>query len=751
MSMAMSDAKLLHRYSLQRDAEAFAQIVEQYQRLVFSTCRRVLRDPNNIADATQETFLRLARTASAKQIHLGAWLHRCAMNVAIDFNRRQQTRRRHETAAARSEKSMDASQHELTELREHLDAAMEKLNEEDRELIIQRFFTGRPQTELAAEAGVAPATLSYRMEQAIEKLRRHLEMMGYAAMAGENWTAILQTEHASSVVPKELTANLMKIGLAGAPGIALGFAAGFLKIALAAMVLLGATCGGWIMLHRPTRSVEIPAVTAAPDGAVPRWQNAPATTQPSSLAGRIVDDAGHPISGAAVVLLGTESRKAGSSSFPFIAERHATSDANGNYSFPTNLPGGIYHVGAAADGFVTIDANAAPELDLDAGMQARRDIVMRRGMRVKVLIETPLGEPINSAVIVAFQHNNNPTINAQVDDMGSAEMMLPRSPEPYTVAVQAAGYAPVHAEITDSMLAVSSSLSWRMVPGETIHGVAVCSDGNPPAGDRIEAIPEWWTGMYVLHTVGIDSAGNFTLHDMGPGRYRMGLVSDMQDEVVVSAPTDGKAMRVKFSFPSPGSVPQLKGMVTFVGGRPGQFDVHASALSITSEDGHPVEGLKQYFTWVQQPAPGEQTVAINFGSIPPGKYDLHFAGDDIETKDVANITVPGKLPPITLNVIGVAVMKGNVVDARTGNPVTQFAIRAREFPWAAGQPSVPLGKGQWTQVSNAEGKFSLTLNGPGIYQAEISSENYQATLGEKVQARPGAMSAAITLKLDHPR
>src|ERR1700761_4693032 len=100
--MDTSDIDLLSRYTSFRDAEAFAQIVERYQRLVFATCRRILRDPNNLDDAAQETFLRLTKNVRAKGINLGPWLHCCARNVAIDFNRRQATRLRHESAAAQS-------------------------------------------------------------------------------------------------------------------------------------------------------------------------------------------------------------------------------------------------------------------------------------------------------------------------------------------------------------------------------------------------------------------------------------------------------------------------------------------------------------------------------------------------------------------------------------------------------------------------------------------------------------------------
>jgi len=55
------------------------------------------------------------------------------------------------------------------------DAALEKLDIHERELIVQRFFAGRSQVELATEAGVAPSTIGVRLNRAIDKSARTFE------------------------------------------------------------------------------------------------------------------------------------------------------------------------------------------------------------------------------------------------------------------------------------------------------------------------------------------------------------------------------------------------------------------------------------------------------------------------------------------------------------------------------------------------------------------------------------------------
>ena len=155
----MTEANLLREYASRRDAEAFAEIVRRYQGLIFATCRRQLASSADVDDAVQETFLRLAQQAGNLHSNLGGWLHRCAVNVAIDMNRRRSTRQRHEAAVASPARAADDPQRELAEMREQLDAALEKLDAEDRELIIQRFFAGWQQVDIAREMGLSPPAM----------------------------------------------------------------------------------------------------------------------------------------------------------------------------------------------------------------------------------------------------------------------------------------------------------------------------------------------------------------------------------------------------------------------------------------------------------------------------------------------------------------------------------------------------------------------------------------------------------------
>ena len=84
----MSDGQLLERFRRRGgdpDAEAaFAVLVARHGPMVLGVCRRMLRDPNDAADAFQATFLVLVRKADSVRVDdsLGRWLYGVSRRVA---------------------------------------------------------------------------------------------------------------------------------------------------------------------------------------------------------------------------------------------------------------------------------------------------------------------------------------------------------------------------------------------------------------------------------------------------------------------------------------------------------------------------------------------------------------------------------------------------------------------------------------------------------------------------------------------
>src|SRR3954470_1000564 len=102
---ALGEDELLGRFISRRDEGAFEVLVTRHGPMVLGVCRRLLRDPNDVADAFQATFLVLLRKAGTLQDprRLGPWLHGVAFRVASRARANSARRRERERRGGRAE------------------------------------------------------------------------------------------------------------------------------------------------------------------------------------------------------------------------------------------------------------------------------------------------------------------------------------------------------------------------------------------------------------------------------------------------------------------------------------------------------------------------------------------------------------------------------------------------------------------------------------------------------------------------
>src|SRR5262245_2563001 len=99
--MNNDDAQLLEEYASSRSEAAFAELIERYVGLVYSSCWRQLRDRHLAEDATQAVFLLVSQKAASRSLRastLAAWLLSTARYTCANLGRSDRRRRRHETA-----------------------------------------------------------------------------------------------------------------------------------------------------------------------------------------------------------------------------------------------------------------------------------------------------------------------------------------------------------------------------------------------------------------------------------------------------------------------------------------------------------------------------------------------------------------------------------------------------------------------------------------------------------------------------
>jgi len=178
---AESDTYLLQRWLSQRDPHAFREIASRHSSMVFSTCKRILRDAAEAEDVTQECFLTLAQHTEHPPESLPAWLHVMAVRRSLNHLRSLGRRTAREKEFLRTNAAMPEPN--LHQVLGEVDEALADLPEILRAPLVLHFLEQRNQEEIAAQLGVSQSTISRRIDQGIAELRTRLERRGVAVTA----------------------------------------------------------------------------------------------------------------------------------------------------------------------------------------------------------------------------------------------------------------------------------------------------------------------------------------------------------------------------------------------------------------------------------------------------------------------------------------------------------------------------------------------------------------------------------------
>ncbi|MTV25299.1 sigma-70 family RNA polymerase sigma factor [Nitriliruptoraceae bacterium ZYF776] len=154
---------------------AFAELVDRFQRRVFAVCRRTLRDDADAEEATQEVFVRLARSAEGFRgdAKLSTWLYTVARNVATDRVRFEARRPSTPVADVTELGRAEPVAEDTLAARETamaLGDALEQLDATSRHLLLLVAVDGLSYAEAAAATDLAVGTVKSRVSRARVRL-----------------------------------------------------------------------------------------------------------------------------------------------------------------------------------------------------------------------------------------------------------------------------------------------------------------------------------------------------------------------------------------------------------------------------------------------------------------------------------------------------------------------------------------------------------------------------------------------------
>lgn len=180
--------ELLIRRAQRGDADAFEQLLLEHQKNVYNLCYRMVGNPDDAMDLSQETFLRAWRCLDQYQFAsaFSTWLYRLCSNICIDFLRRRRRQQtvpltfedadgEEQTYAVPDVQPLPEEQVELKLTRETLAAAMAQLLPEHRAVLQLRVVNEMSYEQIADVLDIQIGTVKSRLSRARNQLKKILE------------------------------------------------------------------------------------------------------------------------------------------------------------------------------------------------------------------------------------------------------------------------------------------------------------------------------------------------------------------------------------------------------------------------------------------------------------------------------------------------------------------------------------------------------------------------------------------------
>ncbi len=164
------------------DDASFNQVVLAYRKRILGTIARLIGRPEDVEDVAQEVFLRLYYSLDQLRTPevFEPWMYRLTVNASYDYLRKQ--RRRHESrmsdlseqqvmmADASAGSKQNSEDQRRGQVREHVQALLESVSEEDRILLMLKEVEGLSLKELEQIYSVKENALKVRLFRARQRV-----------------------------------------------------------------------------------------------------------------------------------------------------------------------------------------------------------------------------------------------------------------------------------------------------------------------------------------------------------------------------------------------------------------------------------------------------------------------------------------------------------------------------------------------------------------------------------------------------
>lgn len=204
------------RLCLDGDRNAFAELVERYQREIALYCHSQVLDASVAEELAQDTFLRAFERLRQLNCHdhFRAWVYRIAATTVVTHGRRRREElmdtARHEDMTTGEVEQYNVDRH--NDMREIAEEALRQLPEETRAAVVLRICEDMSYKEIAARLHIEPAAAESRARRGLRLMRVYLRRAGRE----EDVLDLLRYGIAGALLGSDIVAAVME-RIAGMP------------------------------------------------------------------------------------------------------------------------------------------------------------------------------------------------------------------------------------------------------------------------------------------------------------------------------------------------------------------------------------------------------------------------------------------------------------------------------------------------------------------------------------------------------
>lgn len=175
-----TDEQLVWRVQQQDDSAAFGELAQRWEQPIRRLCERMTGDPHKAQDLAQDVFAKVfaRRMEFQPDGKFSTFLWRVALNLSYDELRRRQRRAEYsldelvddEAVALPGDEPSPAARLEERERGETVRAALQRLPEHYRAVVVLRHYEGLKFREIAEVLEIPEGTVKSRMAEALDQL-----------------------------------------------------------------------------------------------------------------------------------------------------------------------------------------------------------------------------------------------------------------------------------------------------------------------------------------------------------------------------------------------------------------------------------------------------------------------------------------------------------------------------------------------------------------------------------------------------